>query len=53
VEEKAARGEPTPRVAGSLGVDAEDLEGLVDALRRPAFSEAAKRTLDRLESYGA
>jgi hypothetical protein len=34
-DEKARRGEPTPRVAPGLGVAAEDLHGLVDALRRP------------------
>jgi hypothetical protein len=34
-DEKARRGEPTPRVAPGLGVTAEDLHGLVDALRRP------------------
>jgi hypothetical protein len=34
-DEKARRGEPTPRVAPGLGVAAEDLQGLVDALRRP------------------
>ena len=32
---RAARGEPTPRVAPSLGIDAEDREGLIGALRRP------------------
>ena len=34
-DEKARRGEPTPRVAPGLGVAAEDLQGLVDALHRP------------------
>lgn len=36
---KAERGEPTPQVAPSLGVEAEDLEGLVQALQRPAWEE--------------
>jgi hypothetical protein len=33
--QKAERGEPTPRVAPTLGVDAEDLEGLIATLNRP------------------
>ena len=37
--EKAARGEPTPRVSPGLGVAAKDLAGLVDALRRPTVEE--------------
>jgi HEAT repeats/SMI1 / KNR4 family (SUKH-1) len=31
---RAERGEPTPRVAPSLGIDAEDRDGLIAALRR-------------------
>lgn len=38
-DERAARGEPTPRVAPTLGVDAEDLDGLIAALRRPGVEE--------------
>jgi hypothetical protein len=38
-DEKARRGEPTPRVAPELGIAAEDLEGLVDALRHPDASD--------------
>jgi hypothetical protein len=38
-EQKAERGEPTPRVAPELGVDAEDLQGLVDALRLPDLND--------------
>jgi hypothetical protein len=34
-EQKAERGEPTPRVAPELGLAAEDLQGLVEALRLP------------------
>lgn len=37
--QKAERGEPTPRVAPTLGVDAEDLDGLVAALRRPGLED--------------
>jgi hypothetical protein len=40
---RAERGEPTPRVAPSLGIDAEDRDGLVAALRRP-------RAEDRVEA---
>lgn len=36
---KAERGEPTPRVAPELGVAADDLEGLVEALARPTPGE--------------
>jgi len=38
-EQKAERGEPTPRVAPELGVDAEDLQGLLDALRLPDLND--------------
>jgi hypothetical protein len=38
-EQKAERGEPTPRAAPELGVDAEDLQGLVDAFRRPDLND--------------
>jgi HEAT repeat protein len=40
---RAERGEPTPRVAPSLEIDAEDRDGLIDALRRP-------RAEDRVEA---
>jgi hypothetical protein len=36
---RAERGEPTPRVAPSLGIDAEDRDGLIAALRRPNVNE--------------
>ena len=32
---RAERGEPTPRVSPRLGIDAEDRDRLIDALRRP------------------
>jgi hypothetical protein len=40
---RAERGEPTPRVAPGLGIEAEDREGLIEALRRP-------RAQDRVEA---
>ncbi|TML12259.1 MAG: HEAT repeat domain-containing protein [Actinobacteria bacterium] len=39
--EKAARGEPTPQVAPSLGVESDDLDGLIAALRRPTPEDRA------------
>jgi hypothetical protein len=39
---RAERGEPTPRVAPSLGIDAEDRDGLIDALRRPRAHDRAE-----------
>ena len=38
-EQKAERGEPTPRVAPELGVGADDLQGLVEALRLPDLGD--------------
>jgi HEAT repeat protein len=39
---RAERGEPTPRVAPTLGVTAEDREGLIAALQRPRPDERAE-----------
>ncbi len=38
-EQKAEQGEPTPRVAPELGVGADDLQGLVAALRLPELND--------------
>jgi HEAT repeats/SMI1 / KNR4 family (SUKH-1) len=53
--QKAQRGEPTPRVAPGLGVDAEDLDGLVAALQRPSVEDrvAALDALANLRNAGA
>jgi hypothetical protein len=54
-DEKARRGEPTPRVAPELGVAADDLEGLVDALRHPDANDrlAALDALANLRNAAA
>ena len=39
---RAQRSEPTPRVAPSLGIDAEDRDGLIDALRRSRAHDRAE-----------
>jgi hypothetical protein len=54
-EERATRGEPTPQVAPQLGVAADDLDGLVAALRRPdpADRVAALEALGNLRNTGA
>ncbi len=50
---KSSRGEPTPRADPSLGIDAEDLDGLVAALKNPAQRPAALQALGNLRDKRA
>ena len=50
---KSSRGEPTPRADASLRVDAQDLDGLVAALRDPAHRPAALQALGNLRDQRA
>jgi hypothetical protein len=45
---KSSKGEPTPHVDPQLGVDAQDLEGLLAALKDPAHRVAALQALGNL-----
>jgi HEAT repeat protein len=50
---KSSRGEATPRAASSLGVDAEDLDGLLAALQKPAHRVDALQALGNLRDRRA
>jgi HEAT repeat protein len=50
---KSSRGEPTPRAAPSLDVDAEDLDALLAALQDPAQRPAALQALGNLRDKRA
>jgi len=50
---KSSRGEPTPRADPSLGVQAEDLNGLVAALQNPTQRQAALQALGNLRDKRA
>ena len=50
---KSSRGEPTPRADASLGVDAEDFDGLVAALQDSAHRPAALQALGNLRDQRA
>jgi len=50
---KSSRGEPTPHVDPSLGVDARDLDALVAALQDPAQRPAALQALGNLRDKRA
>jgi HEAT repeat protein len=50
---RSGRGEPTPRAAPSLGVDAKDLDGLLAALQKPAHRMNALQALGNLRDRRA
>ena len=50
---QSSRGEPTPRVTPSLGVKADDLNGLVAALQNPTHRLAALQALGNLRDKRA
>jgi hypothetical protein len=50
---KSSRGEPTPRADPQLGVDGQDLDGLLSALKHPAHRISALQALGNLRDKRA